>query len=157
MQKEKLSYQKDVIEKKQKEVLDSINYARRIQQAVLTGPEVWNAFSTEYFILFKPKDIVSGDFYWACSLPGGISVFALADCTGHGVPGAFMSMLGNSFLNSIVKENGICRADEILNRLREKIITALEQEGGDEQKRDGIDISLCEEQAPQYSGICGRQ
>jgi serine phosphatase RsbU (regulator of sigma subunit) len=134
--------QKEIIEQKNKEVTDSINYARRIQQAVLTGEDVWNKISKENFILFKPKDIVSGDFYWAYISPNGRCIWAAADCTGHGVPGGFMSMLGNSFLNEIVIENRIYKADEILNRLRDKIISALEQKGMTEQK-DGMDIALC--------------
>lgn len=139
---EEISHQKELVEEKQKEIIDSITYARRIQQAVLTGEDVWKKISKEYFILFKPKDIVSGDFYWAYNTPNGRSVFVLADCTGHGVPGGFMSMLGNSFLNEIVVENKIFKADEILNRLRAKIIAALEQKGQTEQK-DGMDMSLC--------------
>ncbi|MHB8260341.1 MAG: tetratricopeptide repeat protein [Bacteroidia bacterium] len=137
-----LKEQKEIITQKNKEVTDSINYARRIQQAVLTGEDVWNKISKENFILFKPKDIVSGDFYWAYISPNGRCIWAAADCTGHGVPGGFMSMLGNSFLNEIVIENHIYKADEILNRLREKVIRALEQKGGHEQK-DGMDIALC--------------
>ena len=134
--------QKEIIEQKNKEVTDSINYARRIQQAVLTGEDVWNKISKDNFILFKPKDIVSGDFYWAYVSPNGRCIWAAADCTGHGVPGGFMSMLGNSFLNEIVIENRIHKADEILNRLRDKVIQALEQKGMTEQK-DGMDIALC--------------
>ncbi len=139
---EEITRQKELVDIKQKEIIDSINYAKRIQQAVLTGEDVWNKISKEHFIVFKPKDIVSGDFYWAYNTPNGRSVFALADCTGHGVPGGFMSMLGNSFLNEIVVENKIFKADEILNKLRSKIISALEQKGMTEQK-DGMDISLC--------------
>jgi len=142
LQKDEISHQKELIEEKQKEIIDSITYARRIQQAVLTGHDVWNNISKDHFILFKPKDIVSGDFYWAYNAPGNISIFALADCTGHGVPGGFMSMLGNSFLNEIIVENKIYKANEILNKLRKKIIFALEQEGNKENK-DGMDISLC--------------
>ena len=142
LKNEEVTHQKELVEEKQKEIIDSINYAKRIQQAVLTGEEVWSKVSKEHFILFKPKDIVSGDFYWAYNTPNGRSVFALADCTGHGVPGGFMSMLGNSFLNEIVVENKIFKADEILNKLRAKIIAALEQKGMTEQK-DGMDIALC--------------
>lgn len=137
-----ISAQKELVEEKQKEIIDSINYAKRIQTAVLTGNEVWNKISKEHFILFKPKDIVSGDFYWAYNTPNGRAIFALADCTGHGVPGGFMSMLGNSFLNEIVVDNKIFKAGEILNKLRQKIITALDQEGHSQQK-DGMDITLC--------------
>ena len=142
LKNEEVTHQKELVEEKQKEIIDSINYAKRIQQAVLTGEDVWKKVSKEHFILFKPKDIVSGDFYWAYNTPNNRSVFALADCTGHGVPGGFMSMLGNSFLNEIVVENKIFKADEILNKLRSKIIQALEQKGGTQQK-DGMDISLC--------------
>lgn len=142
LKNEEITHQKELVEEKQKEIIDSINYAKRIQQAVLTDDDVWSKVSKEHFILFKPKDIVSGDFYWAYNTPNNRSVFALADCTGHGVPGGFMSMLGNSFLNEIVVENKIFKADEILNKLRSKIINALEQKGGEQQK-DGMDISLC--------------
>ncbi len=142
IQKEEISIQKELVEVKQKEIIDSINYAKRIQTAVLTGPDVWNKISKEHFILFKPKDIVSGDFYWAYNTPNGRAIFALADCTGHGVPGGFMSMLGNSFLNEIVVDSKVFKASEILNKLRQKIITALDQEGHGEQK-DGMDITLC--------------
>jgi serine phosphatase RsbU (regulator of sigma subunit) len=142
LKNEEITHQKELVDEKQKEIIDSINYAKRIQQAVLTGEDVWNKISKEHFILFKPKDIVSGDFYWAYNTPNNRSVFALADCTGHGVPGGFMSMLGNSFLNEIVVENKMFKADQILNKLRLKIIHALEQKGGTQQK-DGMDISLC--------------
>ncbi len=142
LKNEEITHQKELVDEKQKEIIDSINYAKRIQQAVLTGEDVWNKISKEHFILFKPKDIVSGDFYWAYNTPNNRSVFALADCTGHGVPGGFMSMLGNSFLNEIVVENKIFKADQILNKLRSKIINALEQKGGTQQK-DGMDMSLC--------------
>ena len=142
LKNEEITRQKELVDDKQKEIIDSINYAKRIQQAVLTGEDVWNKISKEHFILFKPKDIVSGDFYWAYNTPNNRSIFCLADCTGHGVPGGFMSMLGNSFLNEIVVENKIFKANEILNKLRSKIINALEQKGGTQQK-DGMDISLC--------------
>ena len=137
-----LSRQKEIIEIKNKEVTDSINYARRIQMAILTGKATWNQIGTEHFILFRPKDIVSGDFYWSFISEEGYAIWAVADCTGHGVPGGFMSMLGNSFLNSIVVENKIIEPSEILNRLREKVIHALEQQGGGGE-RDGMDIALC--------------
>lgn len=89
-----------------------------------------------------PKDVVSGDFYWAFQTDNNIAVWAVADCTGHGVPGALMSMIGNSLLNEIVIENKILQPDEILNRLRDKLIKALEQKG-ESQNRDGMDIALC--------------
>ena len=149
LKNEEIVHQKELVDEKatelavkQKEIIDSINYAKRIQQAVLTGEEVWNKISPEHFILFMPKDIVSGDFYWAYHTPNNRSIFVLADCTGHGVPGGFMSMLGNSFLNEIIVEGKIFKADEILNKLRAKIISALEQKGATEQK-DGMDMALC--------------
>jgi serine phosphatase RsbU (regulator of sigma subunit) len=142
LQKLDIAHQKELVDEKQKEIIDSINYAKRIQNAVLTDEDIWKKISPDYFILFKPKDIVSGDFYWAYNMPNGRSVFAVADCTGHGVPGGFMSMLGNSFLNELVIENKLFKADVILNKLRDKVIQALEQKGKTEQK-DGMDICLC--------------
>ncbi len=142
LQKKEVELQKNLVEEKQNEIISSINYAQRIQSAVLTGEEVWNKISKEHFIIFQPRDIVSGDFYWAHLLSNGRAVFALADCTGHGVPGGFMSMLGNSFLNELVVENKLFKADEILNRLRDKVIAALFQKGQTQQK-DGMDMALC--------------
>ncbi len=142
LQKIDIEHQKELVVEKQKEIIDSINYAKRIQNAVLTDEDIWKKVSSDYFILFKPKDIVSGDFYWAYNMPNGRSIFAVADCTGHGVPGGFMSMLGNSFLNELVIENKLFKADVILNKLRDKVIQALEQKGKTEQK-DGMDICLC--------------
>ncbi len=142
LQKEEIETQKLLVEEKQKEIIDSINYAQKIQSAVLTGGQVWKKISQEYFIIFQPKDIVSGDFYWAYNTLNNRSVFALADCTGHGVPGGFMSMLGNSFLNEIVVENKLFNPAEILNKLRQKIITSLEQKGAAD-RRDGMDMAIC--------------
>jgi serine phosphatase RsbU (regulator of sigma subunit) len=142
LQKKEVENQKHIIEEKQSEIISSINYAQRIQRAVLTGEDVWNKISKEHFIVFQPRDIVSGDFYWAHVLSNGRAIFTLADCTGHGVPGGFMSMLGNSFLNELVVENKLFKADEILNRLRDKVIAALFQQGQTEQK-DGMDMALC--------------
>ncbi|MDI9342196.1 MAG: tetratricopeptide repeat protein [Sediminibacterium sp.] len=142
IQKQEIENQKQLVEEKQKEIIDSINYAQRIQHAVLTGKTVWEKIGSDYFVLFKPKDIVSGDFYWAYNAPNGRSIFALADCTGHGVPGGFMSMLGNSFLNELVIESKLFKADVILNKLRDKVIHALEQQGKTNQK-DGMDMALC--------------
>lgn len=96
----------------------------------------------DYFVLFHPKDIVSGDFYWM-NIKNDHIIFTAADCTGHGVPGAFMRMLGVSFLNKIVNELGIVIPSDILNSLRSNIITALKQEGTFEDTKDGMDIALC--------------
>ncbi|MBI5539041.1 MAG: SpoIIE family protein phosphatase, partial [Bacteroidia bacterium] len=95
----------------------------------------------EHFVLFKPKNIVSGDFYWTTKINNLLFV-AVADCTGHGVPGAFMSMLGISFLNEIVQKQEINKASQILNQLRTEIINALQQKGISGEQKDGLDISL---------------
>ncbi|MBS1637929.1 MAG: tetratricopeptide repeat protein [Bacteroidetes bacterium] len=142
LQHTQVTEQKNIIELKNKEVTDSINYAQRIQQAVLTGDDIWEKISADYFILFMPKDIVSGDFYWSYITEQGLAVFAAIDCTGHGVPGGFMSMLGNSFLNEIVIEKHIETPGDILTALRAKVIKAFEQKGITEQK-DGMDMALC--------------
>lgn len=141
-QKHKVELQKEIIEEKHKEITDSINYAKRIQTALLRGEEEWNLIGKEHFILFKPKDVVSGDFYW-CSHSEEKAFWVIADCTGHGVPGAFMSMLGISFLNEVIDNYGIFAANEILNKLREKVIKSLEQKGMSTQQKDGMDIALC--------------
>lgn len=142
LQKLEVERQKELVEEKNRDIVDSINYAQRIQRAMLTSDEYMKEIFPSHFVLFKPKDIVSGDFYWA-NQSGEKVIWAVADCTGHGVPGAFMSMIGNSFLNEIIVENGITKADQVLNRLREKIINALEQKGSIVKQKDGMDIALC--------------
>jgi serine phosphatase RsbU (regulator of sigma subunit)/Tfp pilus assembly protein PilF len=134
--------QKDYIEEQAKEITDSIRYAKRIQQAVLPSGEYMKSILHDHFVLYKPKDIVSGDFYWATTQDNWL-VVAAADCTGHGVPGAFMSMLGVSFLKEIVNKKGVTKPSEILNRLRESIIEVLRQEGKFGEQKDGMDISIC--------------
>jgi len=134
--------QKLVIEEKQQEITDSINYAKRIQDAMMTSSGYIIDALPESFIYFNPKDVVSGDFYWAFSDQSGNIFFTVADCTGHGVPGAFMSMIGTSLLNKIIIENKIKETDQILNELRLQIIRALNQKEDSSQK-DGMDISLC--------------
>lgn len=141
-QNQSIREQKEIIEEKQKEITDSINYAKRIQRTLLASDHVLEQHLKSYFILFMPKDIVSGDFYWAHPSKNGF-LFMAADCTGHGVPGAFMSMLGVSNLNEIVRENGESRPDIILNLLRERIIHTLNPEGHTEEAKDGMDASLC--------------
>ncbi|MCP4180134.1 MAG: SpoIIE family protein phosphatase [bacterium] len=141
-QRDEISKQKDVVVKKSQEIADSIHYAKRIQTAALPSDNYMKTNMPEHFILFKPRDIVSGDFYWA-ERKGDIIVITAADCTGHGVPGAFMSMLGVSFLNKIVNEDNITQADEILNKLRDNVIYALHQSGDNFESKDGMDISLC--------------
>ncbi len=140
-QKQFVEEQRDQIIIQNKEITDSIVYAKRIQQAVLPGKLTLERTLPDHFILFKPRDIVSGDFYWVEEKNGLIFV-CVADCTGHGVPGAFMSMLGLTFLNEIVNKDGILKADEILNRLRVSIIDAVSHRGESEETRDGMDVAL---------------
>ncbi|MFC2110946.1 SpoIIE family protein phosphatase [Bacteroidota bacterium] len=146
-QKEQISKQRDEIHKQheivveqKKEITDSINYAKKIQVAMLPDEDTIHNLLGEHFILFKPKDIVSGDFFWATETNDWLIVTA-ADCTGHGVPGAFMSMLGISFLNEIVRRKDITNAAEILNQLRKSVIDALKQTDEGTQK-DGMDMSI---------------
>ena len=141
-QRDMVTEQRDNIERQNQQITDSITYAKRIQQAILPSGEIADKIPGEHFILFKPKDIVSGDFYWATRVKEWL-VVTVADCTGHGVPGAFMSMLGVSFLNEIVGKKGITSAGEILNFLRGSIIEALQQTGQQNEQKDGMDIALC--------------
>jgi serine phosphatase RsbU (regulator of sigma subunit) len=134
--------QKEHIEVIHEELTSSIRYARRIQGAVLPSTEQMNELLGNHFVLFRPKDIVSGDFYWVTKV-SSFTIFCVADCTGHGVPGAFMSMLGVSFLNNIVHKEHITSAAEILNHLRESIIDALKQHGDGSEQKDGMDMGLC--------------
>ncbi|MES2285996.1 MAG: tetratricopeptide repeat protein [Bacteroidota bacterium] len=133
--------QKKIIEEKNKDITDSIHYAKRIQHALLRDEEHTSMHLPEHFILFMPKDIVSGDFYWGAE-KNEYWYFAAVDCTGHGVPGAVMSMLGVSFLNDILSIEGLPSPAEILNRLRNKIIKELRQTGEADGNKDGMDISL---------------
>ncbi|MBA3665215.1 MAG: tetratricopeptide repeat protein [Bacteroidetes bacterium] len=132
--------QKEVIEEKHKEITDSINYAERIQRSFLATSELLNKNLKDYFVFFKPKDVVSGDFYWAGELNNGNFAFSCADSTGHGVPGAIMSILNISSLEkSIEQEN---EPDKILNKTREIIIERLKKDGSPEGGKDGMDCSL---------------
>ena len=130
------------LEKQKEEILASINYALRIQKAVLPNEELLQAWLGDHFILHRPKDIVSGDFYWIVALKQSV-IFCVADCTGHGVPGAFMSMLCTSFLNEIVIKENVIHPEEILNRVRKMIIESLKQKGIMGEQKDGMDIALC--------------
>jgi serine phosphatase RsbU (regulator of sigma subunit) len=134
--------QKTIIEQQRNEMLDSIHYAKRIQTALLASEEMLRHHLSEHFILYKPKDIVSGDFYWATSL-GDEFIFCLGDCTGHGVPGAFMSLLNTSKLNETINEKKITRPDLVLNEIRKEIIGALNPGGAGHETKDGMDCTLC--------------
>jgi len=131
------------IRRQKEELTDSIEYASRIQQALLPSLELLDAYQVEHFVLFKPRDIVSGDFYWVGAIGGKLVVVA-ADCTGHGVPGAFMSMLGMTFLDEIVMKSKITGTSEILGQLRERVITSLKQSGqvSMESSKDGMDLAM---------------
>lgn len=134
--------QKDDIEEKNKDIMSSIRYAQRIQEAVSPQKKLMDKVFPEHFVLWKPRDIVSGDFYWMMQ-KNGKAIIAAADCTGHGVPGAFMSIMGISFLNEIANNKDVNTAAEALNQLRHNVITSLNQEGSETDTKDGMDISLC--------------
>jgi len=126
---------------KNQQITDSIRYAQRIQQAILPTPEAWHhAFGDQTFVIYLPQSIVSGDFYWMARVQEEILVAAV-DCTGHGVSGAFLSMIGHTLLNKIVLEDHIFDPAQILEQLHNGVRTALQQETGD--TRDGMDICLC--------------
>lgn len=141
-QRDEVMAQKETIVLQNKAITDSIEYARRIQQATLPHNELnGNDFLAGHFAFHRPRDIVSGDFYWASCHEDAL-VVAVADCTGHSVPGAFMSMLGISFLNRIVNENGETDPAAILEALRKNVIEALHQSGRTFEAADGMDISV---------------
>ncbi len=140
-QRYEITQQRDQLSDKNKEINDSIFYARNIQEALLPEKNQFERILPDHFILFKPRDIVSGDFYWIKQI-GKQVIFTAADCTGHGVPGAFMSMLGMSFLNEIVQDNKKLHPNQILNELREKVKTVLNQESEETKSKDGMDMSL---------------
>lgn len=142
--KERIQMLKNQIEAKHLEVTDSIRYARGIQNALLPREDILKSMLSDYFLLWKPRDIVSGDFYWM-KKQGDLLLFAVCDCTGHGVPGAFMSMLGMAFLNDINADadNNI-KPSDILEQLRRKVITSLKQSAaGTLEPKDGMDMALC--------------
>lgn len=132
----------DKIEQQNKNITDSILYAERIQRAILPPRVCMQTVLEDYFVLFRPKDIVSGDFYWVNS-KDGLAMVAAVDCTGHGVPGAFMSIIGNENLNHVVNVCGYRKPDEILNSLNERITSALNQDNQKMTVKDGMDMSLC--------------
>lgn len=143
-QRDEVTAQKEQIEVQQQSILDSIHYASRIQAAILPKPElVEELFAEHRFILFKPRDIVSGDYYWI-GRKGNWKIAVAADCTGHGVPGAFMSMLGTAGLNEIINDPTMpdIHAGEILDKLRDHIITSLKQTGAAGEQKDGMDLAM---------------
>ncbi len=141
-EKDRIDRLRREIEARHKEITDSINYASRIQTALLPDEQELSKIFKEFFVLWKPKQIVSGDFYWVHKYENRIFAVA-ADCTGHGVPGAFMSLLGISFLNQIVNANPLLQPHQILEKLRAYVIKALgEKQAEGEQPKDGMDMAL---------------
>ncbi len=149
VQRDEIAKQRDIAEKhrdalakQQEEIMDSIYYAKRIQAAILPPNNYLKSFLSEFFILYMPRDIVSGDFYWIKKIGDEIVVVA-ADCTGHGVPGAFMSMLGSALLDEIIlRKTKELTTGEILDALRDGIVNALHQTGKVEEAKDGMDMAL---------------
>ena len=136
-----VTIQKEKIEVIHKEITDSIQYAKRIQKATLPKTETLKSHFADYFLIFKPRDIVSGDFYWTAEVENHLIV-SVADCTGHGVPGAFMSMLGMSILKEIVVKEYITHPSLILKRMRKEIINSLQQKGEFGEQKDGMDMAI---------------
>jgi serine phosphatase RsbU (regulator of sigma subunit) len=150
-QKEVVELAHHELEEKNQEIMDSITYAKRIQSAILPPAKLVKEYLQESFILYKPKDIVAGDFYWL-EHKDNIVLFAAADCTGHGVPGAMVSVVCNNGLNRSVREYGLTDPGEILNKTREIVIAEFEK--SEEEVKDGMDIALCslEGNKLQYAG-----
>jgi len=139
-QKELVEKQKELVEEKNKDILDSIAYAKRLQDAILPPLSIIRQFFPESFVLYKPKDIVAGDFYWM-ERQGDNILIAAADCTGHGVPGALVSVICSNALNRTVKEFNITETGRILDKVRELVLETFEK--SESNVRDGMDISLC--------------
>jgi len=131
-----------ILNKQNKKITDSINYAKRIQQSILPPENEIQKILPQSFIFYQPRDIVSGDFYWFSQVDNKI-IIAAVDCTGHGVPGAFMSLIGNTLLNEIVNEKGITNPSSILNMLHSNVLKVLHQREGEVQNQDGMEMSLC--------------
>ncbi len=150
-----LAQKNTLITEQKKEITDSIQYASRIQKALLPPGDYIDKLIPERFIVYFPRDIVSGDYYWITEMNGKI-ICVTADCTGHGVPGAFMSMLGIAFLNHILIKQDELHTDEILNDLRSHVITSLHQTGKEGESQDGMDVALyiidIEKMKLEYSG-----
>ncbi len=140
-QKRQTEIQKKIIEEKHKDITDSIYYAQKIQESLIIPEQQILKSIPESFILYRPRDIVSGDFYWFAE-KNGEKIFAVADCTGHGIPGAFMSLIGISSLNQIVIEKGITTPATILDMLRDQVIKSFNQADEESHRRDGMDISV---------------
>jgi serine phosphatase RsbU (regulator of sigma subunit) len=139
-QKDIIAHQKLLVEEKQKEIIDSISYAKRLQEAILPPEHFVKKYLPESFIFYKPKDIVAGDFYWMEVVKDGIILLAAADCTGHGVPGAMVSVVCSNALNRVVLEFGYTDPGMILDKTRELVLATFSK--SDKNVKDGMDISL---------------
>jgi serine phosphatase RsbU (regulator of sigma subunit) len=139
-QNKQLEYQKAEIIHKTNDIVDSIKYAKRIQDTILPSEERLNEMFKEYFVFYRPKDIVSGDFYWARKKQG-VCIFSAIDCTGHGVPGALVSIVGNNGLLRCVNEFKLIEPNEILDKLREVVVSSFKATG--QEVKDGMDMALC--------------
>ncbi len=139
---EALNEANEEIELKNKDITDSIRYARRIQEAILPELEFATTIGKSGFVLYKPKDIVSGDFYWMAR-KGDLLLFAAVDCTGHGVPGAFVSIVCSNLLTQAVNEHGFHEPNDILNDVNARLSVTLRQRVDESKVRDGMDIALC--------------
>ncbi|HRE74603.1 MAG TPA: tetratricopeptide repeat protein [Flavobacteriales bacterium] len=142
---DEITHQKEIIEEKNRDIMDSIRYAKRIQEAILPAHDLMSAHIRDFFVLYRPKDIVSGDFYWSLPIQeNGRNkiLFAAVDCTGHGVPGAFVSIVGYNGLNRAVKEFHLYEPSKILDKLTELVEDTFKQQGSSNIK-DGMDITLC--------------
>lgn len=137
---EQLAEEKQKVEKQNHQILQSINYAKRIQTSILPDDQLMKSFFSNHFVLYQPKDVVGGDFYWFRNF-GEIAVLATVDCTGHGVPGGFMSMMGSLLLDKIVQENNL-DTSKILSELNKEIIRVLKQDS-DNSMQDGMDMAIC--------------
>ena len=143
IQKNLIEHQKNQVERKNQEIKSSINYAKKIQDALMTSKNYISKIFPESFIFFEPKDVVSGDFYWAHKNSSDYVYFTVADCTGHGVPGAFMSLIGTSLLNEMIIENKVMDTNLILDNISDKLKNSLEYKEGETQPKDGMDMVLC--------------
>jgi len=141
-QKEALAEANEQLAEQHKDIVDSIRYAERIQRAILPLESTMQQYLADAFVLFQPKDIVSGDFYWFAQR-GTRIYFSAIDCTGHGVPGAFVSLIGNNGLQKAVNELGLERPSEILDALRTFVVNVFQQQGAGDAIRDGMDMALC--------------
>jgi len=138
--------QKDIIEVKNHEITDSITYASRIQQGVIPDDKEMKGLFPQHFVFFKPRDIVSGDFYWANRVNNTTNkvMLAIADCTGHGVPGAFMSLVGNTLLNQTLNNPLITTPAEVLDYINKKLPETIKSKTSTGTIKDGMEIAMCE-------------